>query len=229
LVTDDFVDRVKGKRTPPIQIIGVVKNTKYLRLRETTQQVLYLPIAQFSMLDDPPNFELHTTVAPASLTRPAESAIAAVNPNISLVFQTLETQVDDNLSSERLLATISAFLGALALLLAAIGLYGVLAFMVARRRKEIGIRIALGAQRATIFALVQRDVVVVLALGIAAGLGLSYWVTRLTGSMLFGLDAHDPDTIVLAIAILVAVGLAAGFFPARRATRVDPMQALRDE
>jgi putative ABC transport system permease protein len=229
LVTDDFVGRVKGKRTPPIQIVGVVKNTKYLRLRETTKQVLYLPIAQFATLDDPPNFELHTTVAPASLMRLAESAIATVNPNISLVFETLETQVGDNISSERLLATLSAFFGALALLLAAIGLYGVLAFMVARRRKEIGIRIALGAQRTTIFAFVQRDVVVVLALGIAAGLGLSYWVSKLTGSLLFGLDAHDPKTIVIAIGVLVAVGLAAGYFPARRATLVDPMQALREE
>ncbi len=229
LLTDDFMNNQPGKKTPPILVIAVVKDSKYGSLREDTISTLYLPIAQYRKLDDPPNFEIRTSADPASLARSAGEAIAAVNKNVSLTFVTLESQVDDSLRSEHLLATLSVFFGGLALLLAMIGLYGVLTFRVAQRRKEIGIRIALGAQKRSILRLVLRDVLVLLTAGIVAGIGISFWATRLMRTMLFDLNAHDSKTIILAVAILAGVSLLAAYLPARRAMRVDPMVALRSE
>ena len=152
-----------------------------------------------------------------------------MNKNISLDIQTLETQIDDSLRQDHLLATLSGFFGALALLLAMIGLYGVLAYTVTRRRKEFGIRIALGAQKNSIVGLILRDVALLLAVGISCGIAISYWATRLMEQMLFGLKARDAGTMIISAALLVSVALVAAYLPARRATRTDPILALRDE
>ena len=128
-----------------------------------------------------------------------EKAITTVDKTVSLEFQTLETQVDDSLRQDNLLATLSGFFGGLALLLAMIGLYGVLAYTVTQRRKEIGIRIALGAQKHSIVRLVMRDVAILLAIGISAGIAISYWATRLLQEWLFGLTARDAATIMLSV------------------------------
>src|SRR5262249_32811572 len=138
-------------------------------------------------------------------------------------------QVGDSLLQERLLATLSGFFGGLALLLASIGLYGTLAFLVTRRRREIGVRMALGADRRAILRLILRDVAIVLAAGASAGVALSFWATRVVQGLLFELSAHDGATLLAAVSILCGVALFAGYFPARRATRVDPMAALRYE
>ncbi len=231
LITDDVVNLHKGPRrkTPPLQIVGVVKDTKYQTLREKAESIAYFPVAQAEALDDPRIFEVRTASDPALVQAAAEKAITTVDKTVSLEFQTLETQVDDSLRQDNLLATLSGFFGGLALLLAMIGLYGVLAYTVTQRRKEIGIRIALGAQKHSIVALVMREVAILLAVGISAGIAISYWATRLLQDWLFGLTARDAETIILSAAALVIVALVAAYLPARRATQTDPMLTLRDE
>ena len=155
--------------------------------------------------------------------------MAEVNKDIPLEFHTLAEQVNDNLVLERLLATLSGFFGVLALLLAMIGLYGVLSYLVTQRQVEFGIRMALGSQPVWILRLVMRDVVVVLAAGLAAGLIISLASVKVLQKMLYGMEARDPVTIVIAVCLLSAMALLAGYLPARRATRVDPMVALRYE
>jgi ABC-type antimicrobial peptide transport system permease subunit len=158
-----------------------------------------------------------------------EEIFAGVNHSISLNFRTLEDQVNDSLRQDQLLATLSGFFGGLALLLATIGLYGTLAYMVTQRRKEIGIRMALGAQKGSILRLILRDVSILLLAGSAVGVAISLWATQVTQKLLFGLDARDAKTIALSVVVLSAVALIAGFLPARRATRLDPNAILRDE
>lgn len=130
---------------------------------------------------------------------------------------------------ERLLAVLSSFFGGLALLLAIVGLYGALSYLVTRRQQEFGIRMALGAERSAILSLVMRDVAIILTAGVIAGVFISLAVTRALAAVLFGLGARDPITLAAAIAVLSAVACVAGFLPARRATKVDPMVALRYE
>ena len=133
------------------------------------------------------------------------------------------------MSQERLIAAASSLFGLLALLLAAIGLYGVIAYGVARRTRELGIRMALGAPRAYVFWLILRETVVLVMIGIGVGLPAALATTRLVSSRLFGLSAADPFTISVAMGVLIGVALVAGYLPARRAARVDPMEALRCE
>jgi predicted permease len=231
LVTEDVINSYTGPRqkTSPLLVVGVVADTKYRTLREKTEPIAYFPVAQAEALDDPRIFEIRTTSDPALLQASAEKALTGVNKTVSLEFQTLETQVDDSLRQDHLLATLSGFFGGLALLLAMIGLYGVLSYTVTQRRKEIGIRIALGAQKTSIVGLIMREVGILLAVGLAGGLAISYWATRFMQAMLFGLNARDAETMILSAASLVAIALLAAYLPARRATQTDPMLALRDE
>ena len=228
------IEDMPGTTTPPIRIIGILKDAKYGSLREKIHPTIYFPLAQLSGSEAPrvtlsPVFELRTTSQPAALAHSVEEEFAGFNKSISITFRTLEGQVDDSLRQDQLLATLSSFFGGLALLLATIGLYGVLAYMVTRRRKEIGIRMALGAGKSSILRLVLRDVSILLAVGIAAGLGISLWATRFLQKMLFNLDAQDAKTILLSVMILSGVALFAGYLPARRAARMDPNAILRDE
>jgi ABC-type antimicrobial peptide transport system permease subunit len=158
-----------------------------------------------------------------------QDAVAGVSKTIPLDFSTLAQQVDDSLVQERLLATLSTFFGGLALLLAMIGLYGALSYLVTQRQPEFGIRMALGAPQKSILGLVMRDVVLVLAGGLAAGTCISLAVVGLLQKMLFGLPARDTVTLLASIGVLSAVAFFAGYLPARRAMRVDPMVALRYE
>jgi ABC-type antimicrobial peptide transport system permease subunit len=152
-----------------------------------------------------------------------------VSPGIPLAFQTLAQQVDDNLVQERLLATLAGFFGGLAMLLAMIGLYGVLSYLVAHRQMEFGVRMALGAGPGSILWLVMREVLLVLATGVTVGLAAALASARVLRQLLFGLEPHDPTTIAIAIALFSAMAALAGYLPARRATRVDPIIALRSE
>ncbi len=240
-----YTNQISGTPGPLIQIIGVVVDAKYRTLRETTPATIYFPISQ--LLIDPraaageqpgtaaqrmteqPSFEIRTSKSPGAIIKPAAEVITSLNRSISLSFRTLEEQVNDSLRQDQLLASLSSFFGGLALMLAVIGLYGVLAYMVTQRRKEIGIRMALGAASGSILRLILRDVAVLLAVGVAVGLGLSLWATRLVQAMLFELSARDLMTIVFSVALMTIVALVAGYLPARRAARMDPNAILRDE
>jgi predicted permease len=218
-----------GQASPAFLIVGIVKDAKYESLREDTYATAFFPIAQIPEHAEEQTFEIRSQPEPAVLIPAIQETVASVNKEIPLEFRTLAKQVDDSLVQERLLATLSGFFGGLALFLAMIGLYGALSYLVTLRRVEFGIRMALGALPGSILSLVMRDVAAVLIGGLAGGAALSFIAVRLLQKMLFGLNAHDPSTAVAAIVVLSAVALLAGYLPARRAIRVDPMVALRYE
>jgi len=219
-----------AKPTPPlIEIVGIVKDSKYERMREVIPSTVFLPATQVPHDSDAQEFVVRTSIPPSALIPSVQKIVAEVNKDIPLEFHTLAEQVNDNLVLERLLATLSGFFGVLALLLAMIGLYGVLSYLVTQRQVEFGIRMALGSQPVWILRLVMRDVFVVLAAGLAAGLAISLASVKVLQKMLYGMEARDPVTIVIAVCLLSAMALLAGYLPARRATRVDPMVALRYE
>jgi ABC-type antimicrobial peptide transport system permease subunit len=167
--------------------------------------------------------------APSALIAGVKGAIASVDGSASIEFTTLADQVGKTLQRERLLATLAGFFGGLALLLAIIGLYGVMSYNVARRRSEIGIRMALGAKKYHVLRMVMGEVAVLIGSGIAVGLGVTLAATRLVASFLYGVRPNDPLTLFLAAGVLAAAAGAAGYWPARRASRLDPMTSLREE
>ena len=223
------IDDIGGKPAPPIEVVGLVKDAKYESVREDTDPTAFLPATQVPGMFEAETFELRTAIPPSDMVAPIQAAVAAVNKEIPLEFRTLAEQVNDSLVQERLLAMLSAFFGGLALLLAMVGLYGALSYMVTRRQAEFGIRMALGAEASSILRLVMQDVAVILAGGIVAGALISLATTRVLAKLLFGLGPRDATTIIGAAAVLSAVGVVAGYLPARRATKVDPMMALRCE
>jgi putative ABC transport system permease protein len=212
----------------PIQIVGVVKDTKYRSLREEKETIAYYPQSQL-----PPlrwnNFLLRANGAAASLIPGVKAAVDEVNHDITLQFRTLALQLDESLGRERLLATLSGFFGALALGLAVIGLYGVMSYNVARRRNEIGIRMALGAEQSRVLRMVLGEVSILILAGLALGLAGAISATRFLSSFLYRLEPNDPTTLAAACVILAAAAVVAGFLPARRAANLDPMTALREE
>jgi putative ABC transport system permease protein len=212
----------------PIQIAGVVKDTKYTSLRAEGEAIAYYPLSQL-----PPmrwaNFLLRANGPAASLIPSVKAAVDEVNHNITLQFRTLSVQLDESLGRERLLATLSGFFGALALALAVIGLYGVMSYNVARRRNEIGIRMALGAEQARVLRMVLGEVAILIVAGLALGLAVAASSTRLLASFLYRLEPNDPTTLVTACVVLAVAAVVAGLLPARRAANLDPMTALREE
>jgi ABC-type antimicrobial peptide transport system permease subunit len=213
----------------PLEIVGVVQNAKYDSLDQDFVATGYIPLAQAVMVGEETAFEIRTAITPGALIPAVRDAMAGVNKSASLQFTTLKQEADDSVAQEHLMAVLSGFFGGLALLLTAIGLYGVMAYVVTQRTHEIGIRMTLGAKQRSILRLVMRDAAIVLVAGIAAGVLGSIWITRLIRQLLFGLTPNDPSTLALAILALVAVALVATYIPAHRATRVDPMVALRYE
>ena len=213
----------------PFLIVGVTRDAKYDSLRGDFPPTVYFPLSQVPSPPERFSVEVRTAAPPSQLAPTVEQAILGVNQSAAIQFTTLAQQVDDSLTQERLLAALSGFFGALAMLLAMIGFYGVLAYLLLQRQKEIGIRLVLGAQRGAILLLVMRDVAVLLLAGAAAGLAMTWATTWLVQSLLFGLRARDAATFAMSLALLAAVALLASYLPARRAMRVDPMIALRDE
>jgi putative ABC transport system permease protein len=229
-----YTDPDPGQTAPLIRIIGIVVDAKYRSLREVTPATMYFPVAQLTdqrapTMSEQPSFEIRTSTPPATIVKSAAEVFTSLNGSISLSFRTLEEQVNGSLRQDQLLATLSGFFGGLALLLAMIGLYGVLAYMVTQRRKEIGIRMALGAGKSSIVALIMRDVSILLAVGVIVGVGISLWAAHFIQKMLFNLNPRDVRTIIFSVAVLSVVALLAGYLPARRAARLDPNIILRDE
>jgi predicted permease len=216
------------KPDPPVEVVGVVKDAKYESVREETFPTIFRPITQFPESQSN-SFEVRSALPPSTMQRAIQNAVAGVNREIPVEIHTLAAQVDESLKRERVLAALSAFFGGLALLLAMIGLYGTLSYLVTQRRIEFGIRMALGATSRSILNLVMRDVAVLLTGGIVGGIGLSLATTRLLGALLFGVAPRDPATMAIGVAMMAAVSLAAGLLAARRATHVDPMVALRQD
>jgi len=167
--------------------------------------------------------------SPAHLANDVETAVRRVDPNLAVTVRSLDAQVGATLVRERLVAILSTFFGGLALLLAGLGVYGVTAYAVGRRRAEIGIRLALGAAPGSVIRLVLRRVAILVGLGIAIGGVTGLWAARLTETLLYDLRPHDPLSFALAALVLAAAGLVAAWLPARRAARIDPAVVLRDQ
>jgi putative ABC transport system permease protein len=223
------VEEKPGKPDKSFEIVGIMHDAIYESLRDDMVSQAILPISQIPEPAESASFEVRTALRPANMISAAQEAMGAVKNTASLEFTTLAEQVDDSLIQERLLATLSGFFGALATLLAMIGLYGALSYLVAQRRTEFGIRMALGARPGSILQLVMKDVVVILLVGLAAGLALALATVGVLQKLLFGLAPRDVFTMLGAVAVLSAVAFLAGYLPARRAMRVDPMVALRYE
>jgi predicted permease len=211
------------------EIVGLVANAKYQDLREDFPPLVYAPAAQMGESYPGDQILVRSQAPLIGLTSRVQQAIARVSPDIAIEFNSMESIIHDHLLSERLMATVSGFFGVLAALLATLGLYGVMSYAVVRRTNEIGIRIALGAGRGEIARMVIGEAGLLLAVGLGAGILLSLAGGRAAGSMLFGLKPYDPVTLAIAAALLALVAAAASYLPARRATRVDPMVALRYE
>jgi ABC-type antimicrobial peptide transport system permease subunit len=165
----------------------------------------------------------------SAMTASTTRAITDVNQAIAIQYQTMRDQIDQSLTRERLMATLSGFFGGLALFIATIGLYGVMSYMVGRRRTEIGVRMALGADAGTVVRMIVREAGVLLVAGLAVGAALSFYAARTAASFLYELKPGDPLTMLMAMATLAVVTLLAGWIPARRAARLPPTVALREE
>jgi putative ABC transport system permease protein len=223
-----FREKWGDKVQPPIEVVGVVRDSKYESLREATYATAYYPASQNAA----PNAEIVYTIrtgSTAAVVPAVKGAIAAVNPAAALELTTLRTQIDESLNHERLLATLSGFFGVLALLVAAIGLYGMMAYSVTRRRNEIGIRVALGAERSTLLRMILGEVGQMTLTGIVLGAIAARAGAKLLAVFLFGLEPSDPTTLALSALTLLAASGVAGLLPAWRASRLDPMVALRED
>jgi putative ABC transport system permease protein len=213
----------------PFEIVGVVRDGKAASMREEPQRFVYAPYTQEKAVGSL-TYYVRSTVEPDSFAPRLRAAVARVDATLPVTdLKTMKTQISDSLFFERMVAALSAAFGLLATVLAAIGLYGVMSYAVAQRTREIGLRVALGADQRSVLMLVLREVAILAGIGIAIGLPGGYALGKLIESQLFNLKARDPLTFVVATAALVTTALVAGLVPAVRAARVDPMTALRYE
>jgi len=209
------------------EIVGVARNTKYRDLREEFQPILFTPLSQAALTRPHCRIMIRSSARLDSLARQVRSTLAGTSADIRYSFHVFDTRVEESLLRERLMATLSGVFGVLAMVLTAAGLYGVISYMVARRTSEIGIRVALGADRGAVIALVLREAVIVLAAGLGTGTLLALATGRAAGALLFGLEWYDPLTLAAAGGALAAVAAAASYLPAWRAASVNPAIALR--
>jgi predicted permease len=219
-----------GKDRPPLTVVGVAGDVRYNRVRDAAPPTFYMGFRERPTAPDEMMFPVRVAGDPAPAMAAIRETVASLDPNLPVV--DLETQteaIDDALSVERVFAILTGAFAALALLLAAIGLYAALAFAVVRRTREIGVRMALGASASRIRTAVMRDALAQTLAGIAAGAAGSVAFSRVLRSQLFGLSALDPAVLAVAAVVLLAAGALAAWLPARRASRVDPMTALRSE
>ena len=213
-----------------VQVVGVVQDAKYRRLRDKIPPTIYLPISQFTGTKPViGTYELRFSGGASDLQDRVKQTVSSLDPRIVVEFRLLADQVSDSLSQERLVATLTTLLGLLALVLATVGLYGVISYGIVQRTGEIGVRMALGATRGNVLLLVLGDVAKLLIAGLVLGIASSVASIQFVRSMLYGLLSYDPVSILGAsLLLLVAAGMA-GYFPARRAALLDPVRALREE
>ncbi len=211
------------------EVIGVVKDAKYQRLDEKPERTIYMSSAQDADPSPSISYEVRSSGSVERLIPSIRTAIGEVNRGAALQFRNFETQVNDSLLRPRVVALLSTAFGVLALILAMVGLYGVTSFAVSQRRSEIGLRMALGQQRTSVTWLMLRDVMVLLAIGMAVGLAATQASGRFVSSLLYGIRPSDPLHLAGAVLVLAAATVVAAFLPARRAARLDPMAALREE
>ena len=223
------IDASPGQPNPHYLIIGLAKDTKYTDLREDFTPIGYFAASQETEIGPFLDFVLRTDVPAASITPTLTRAIREVAPNSTVAYDTVRTYVRDSLVTERMMATLSGFFGLLALLIATIGLYGVMSYMVSRRKVEIGIRMALGADPRKVVRMVIGESSVLLVCGVTIGAALAVLSSRWASTLFFDLKPWDPASLVTAAAILSAVSLLAAWLPARRASRLTPTNALRED
>jgi predicted permease len=210
-------------------IIGVVKDSKYSNLKAPAPPVFYTPYRHVTNIAGL-NFYVRTAVKADSLLPAIRGQVAAIDPDLPIrELRTMDAQLASQMSSEQLLSRLTGIFGGLATLLAAIGLYGVLAFNVARRTREIGIRIALGANARHVRGLIVKEIAIMVGIGSLIGAAAAFAMGRQVESVLFGVTARDPLPYIFGLVSLGAVALAAAYIPARRATNVDPLVALKWE
>jgi len=240
IVNQTFVNRFFGGRDPIgrkvrgwgewFTIIGEVKDSKYNNLTETHLSFFYVPFRQVYRADMGLTFYTRTTINPSEAIATMRREVRAIDPNVTTIDALpLAEHIVDTLYADKVAASLLSVLGGLALLLAAVGLYSVMAYSVSQRTHEIGIRMALGAERVHVLRLVVGQGLVLTLVGIAAGLVAALALGRLMASFLYGTTATDPKTFIAVSALLTGVALLASCIPARRATKVDPMVALRYE
>jgi putative ABC transport system permease protein len=220
-----------GKPPRIYLVVGVVKDAKYQDMHEELKSTMYFPMAQDEQTIPSPWTAVVVRSADLSqgFVAGVRDAITRVNPAIDIQFRIFAEQIRESLLQDRLMATLSGFFGFLAALLAAVGLYGVMSYMVAQRTNEIGIRMALGAQSKQVLSMILREAGVLVLIGAAVGTALALLAAQLAASLLFGLKPRDPLTYVIAIAVLAIAAALASSWPAYRASKLDPMAALRYE
>jgi predicted permease len=235
IVNQAFARRYFGQDTPvgktitqsgtPMEIVGVVGDAKYSDVREVIPPTVY--INAFQEFGSPMQFVIRTEREPQLLSASVRSEVRSVMGSVAIRERVLRDHIDATITRERLVARLAVFFGGLALVLAVIGLYGVVSSSVASRTRDIGIRIALGFDRRDAVMMVMREVFVLVGGGIVLGLPVAVFVTRSISTMFFGLPPDDPVTVIASVAALIGSAFAAGFIPARRASRIDPIVALR--
>jgi predicted permease len=219
----------RGKPTD-IEIVGVAKDVRSVELRDQPPRYVYIPYAQDDSVTQLTYYVRAARDDGGAIAAGIRQSVRRLDPNLPIFnMKTMAVQIDESLFVERMVAVLSVAFGALATLLAAIGLYGVMSYAVTRRTREIGIRMALGAERGRVLWLVLREVAAMALAGIVGGLAAALWLTRQVQSQLYGLSPNDPLTLGIAMGLLAAVAIASGYIPARRATTIDPMIALKQQ
>lgn len=211
------------------QVVGIVKDSKFYDLREDPVPTVYVSFTQTNGPEQRSTLMIRSDESLSSLIPSINHAANQINPSLVISYTVFKTQIREGLLRDRLMATLSGFYGVLATVLAVIGLYGVISYVVLQRKNEIGVRMALGANRSDILRMVLRDAAILLAIGLATGTGMTIATGNAAASMLYGLKPRDPITLAAAIGGIVVVGLAASFVPAQRAANIHPVAALREE
>jgi ABC-type antimicrobial peptide transport system permease subunit len=211
-----------------VAVVGVVKDAKYTSLRQKTPAAAYYPYTQRPGYYN--DFEVRYAGSRKPIIAEIRRAVGEVDRNLPVSYQnTLAQQVDRSITGQALVAQLSTFFGLVALLLACLGIYGLMSYAVTRRTSEIGIRMALGAKRANVLWIVMRQSLLLVGLGIAIGIPVALGAEQLVSKLLFGVRPADPASLIGAAVVLVVFAVVAGYLPARRASRIDPMVALRCE
>ncbi|MGH9763356.1 MAG: FtsX-like permease family protein, partial [Blastocatellia bacterium] len=218
-----------GEAEQVYQVVGLVRGTKYNDIHQEDQPIVYLADSQAPEPSPDVQIVLHSDMPLAGIISGVKQAVGEVNPTIIMDFEAMRTSTLNSLLRERLLANLSGFFGILAVVLACIGLYGVMSYGVTMRTGEIGVRMALGAERRDVLWLVLKEALVLVGIGLAIGLPAIVGSVRFVSSLLFGANPADPVLIALGAITLTAVAVLAALIPARRASRTEPMNALRSE